>query len=75
MDSLIKGLLEAGTPWGILCAALVFAVMVLWKRCNKLSDQLYELATNQLSVNIEHKQTLKQVEKDLDDITRRFRVP
>lgn len=74
MDALFKGLLESGTPWGILCGVLLFALAVLWKRCSKLSDQLYKLAVSQVEVNIETKQTLRQVEKDMDDISRRFKL-
>jgi hypothetical protein len=74
MDALFKGLLETGAPWGILCAVLMFAVGVLWKRCNVLSDRLYELAIAQVRVNTETKRTIQSVEKDVEDISRRFKI-
>lgn len=74
MDALLKGLLESGAPWGALCAVLLVGIGVLWKRCNVLSDRLYELAISQVKVNTETKRSLASVEKDVDDISRRFQV-
>jgi len=74
MDALLKGLLETGAPWGILCAVLIFGIGVLWKRCNILSDRLFELAIAQVKVNTETQRTIQSVEKDVDDISRRFKV-
>lgn len=73
MTPLLKGLLESGAPWGLLCAALVVAVGVLWRRCNVLSDRLYDLAIAQVKVNTETKVSLASVEKDVEDISRRFK--
>lgn len=74
MGALMKGLLETGAPWGLLCASLVLAVAVLWKRCNILSDRLYDLAVSQVKVNTETKQSIVQVERDVDDISRKFKL-
>lgn len=72
MEALISGLLKAGAPWGILCAALTLAVVHLWKRCNDLADKVYDLAVSQVRVNAETQNALRQVERDVDDISRRF---
>ena len=74
MAALLEGLLKTGAPWGLLCAALVLAVAVLWRRCNTLSDRLYELAISQVKINTETKQSLRSVERDMDDISRKFKL-
>lgn len=74
MDALLQGLLKTGAPWGILCAVLLFGVWVLWSRCNTLSDRLYELAISQVKVNTETQRAIQSVEKDVEDISRRFKV-
>lgn len=73
-QAFLKGLLESGAPWGILCLALSIAVVALWKRSITLADRLYELATKQVEVNTETRSTLQNVERDVDDISRRFKL-
>lgn len=74
MAALLKGLLETGAPWGILCTILLCGIGVLWKRCNVLSDRLFELAIAQVRVNTETQRTIQSVEKDVEDISRRFKI-
>ncbi len=74
MAALVEGLLKSGAPWGLLCAVLLVGIGVLWRRCNTLSDRLYELAIAQVEVNTETKRSLASVEKDVDDISRRFQI-
>jgi hypothetical protein len=79
-QAFFKGLLESGAPWGILCAALSFAVLTLWHSHKLLSDRLFALATKQVEVNTETRMTLTEtrltlqgVEKDVDAINRRIK--
>jgi len=74
MSALLQGLLKTGAPWGILCAVLLFGIWVLWKRCNILSDRLYELAISQVKVNTETQKAIQSVEKDVEDICRRVKL-
>jgi len=74
MDAFLTGLLKTGAPWGILCAALALAVIGLWKRCNVLADKVYDLAIAQVKINSETQHVLSHVERDVEDISRRFRI-
>jgi len=75
-SAVLKGLLESGAPWGLLCAALAVAVAVLWKRLIKLTDEVIQLAKAQVEVNAETRAALREtkrdIERDLDDISRRI---
>jgi hypothetical protein len=77
-SALVKGLLESGAPWGLLCAALAVAVGVLWKRITKLTDEVIQLAKSQVEVNAETRATLREtkrdIERDLEDISRRIEL-
>lgn len=80
-SAFIKGLLEQGTPWAILCLGMAVVIVVLWRRSIQLSDQLFKLATSQVKVNTETRwamknvgDTLGHVERDVDDISRRYQV-
>jgi hypothetical protein len=68
--SLLKGLLESGAPWGILCAVLLAAVVALWKRSVALSDKLYELAVNQVKKDEQVHATLESVRREIEEIRR-----
>lgn len=52
IDALVRGLLEAGAPWGILCAVLLAATVTLWRRSIALSDKLYDLAQAQVEKDV-----------------------
>jgi hypothetical protein len=75
METLINSLIKTGAPWGLLCAALALFVAVLWRQNLKLSDRVFELAMDQIRVNTETRHTLDHVQKDLTDISRRFKTP
>ena len=69
-SSLLKGLLESGAPWGILCAVLLAAVVALWRRSVTLSDKLYDLAVSQVKKDEQVHSTLEQVRRDVEEIRR-----
>lgn len=75
MDALISGLLKTGAPWGILCAVLLFFVIKLWFEYTKMADKLFSLAENQIKVSAEIQHTLGHMEKNVDEITRKFKIP
>lgn len=68
--SLLKGLLESGAPWGLLCAVLLAAVVALWRRITVLSDKLYELAVAQVKKDEQVHSTLEAVREDVKEIRR-----
>lgn len=74
MEALISGLLKSGAPWGILCAVLSWAAWHLWQRCNHLADKVYELAVNQVKVQTDTQHALRDVGRDVEDISRRFEI-
>lgn len=65
---LLEGLIKAGAPWGILCAALMYTAIHLWRRCVVLSDKLFELGMAQVKASTEVHQTLEAVKDDLEAI-------
>ncbi len=75
-SALLKGLLESGAPWGLLCSALAVAVAVLWKRVVTLTDELIGMTKTLAEINAETRSTLreykKDIERDLEDISRRI---
>ncbi len=71
MSALLKGLLESGAPWGLLCATLTIAIATLWRRYTVLSDKLYDLAIQQTKGYTEVHGTLERVKEDLEEIRRR----
>jgi len=70
LDALFTGLLKSGAPWGILCAALLAAVVALWRRSVQLSDKLYDLATSQVKQSAEVHGTLTNALKELEELRR-----
>jgi len=72
VSPLLKGLLESGAPWGLLCAVLLAAVVVLWRRGVQLSDKLYDLATNQVKTNAETASALAEARRELETLRRMF---
>jgi len=66
----LKGLLESGAPWGLLCATLLVGVVALWRRSVSLSDKLYELAVAQVKKDEQVHSTLQQVREDVKEIRR-----
>ena len=70
MGPLLKGLLESGAPWGMLCAALTLAIVALWRRYVAISDKLYDLAIQQTKGYTEIHETLERVRQDLEEIRR-----
>lgn len=70
MEALLTGLLKTGAPWGFLCAALLVAVVALWRRSVQLSDKLYDLATAQVKQSAEVHGTLSNALKELEELRR-----
>lgn len=68
--ALIQGLLKTGAPWGILCAALTVALVVLWRRYVATSDRLYDLALAQMQKDEQIHATLARVREDVEEIRR-----
>jgi len=69
-SSLLKGLLETGAPWGILCAVLLAAVFALWRRCNLVSDKLYALGLAQVEHDKEICFVMERIREDVREIRR-----
>lgn len=67
---ILEGLIKSGAPWGILCAALMYTAIHLWRRCVVLSDKLFELGMAQVKTSTEVHKTLETVKDDLEAIRR-----
>ena len=72
MTPLLKGLLESGAPWGLLCAALVFAVSVLWRRYVEVSDRLYALSAKYVESTVEFRAALEGSREEIRELRRSF---
>lgn len=72
MDALIKGLVETGAPWGLLCAALSVAVAALWRRCLRLGEQLYEVSMAQVKRDLEFHHALESARLELVELRRLY---
>lgn len=70
-SSLLKGLLESGAPWGLLCAVLLAAVVVLWRRSITLSDKLYNLALMQVQKDEQLQAALQRLLEDVKEVRNR----
>lgn len=69
----LKTILEYGA-FGILTAALCFAVYHLWKRCNILSDQLYECNMNVVKRDEQFLSILDNIDDELKEMRRYGRL-
>lgn len=78
METILKGLVGQGAL-GLMCSVLFYAVYVLWKRCNNLTDEVIKLATGQVEINTKYKSALDGIEKGVNDIldnqTGQYRIP
>ena len=72
MTPLLKGLLESGAPWGLLCAVLLYAVAVLWRRCVALSDRLFALSEKHVEANAEFRHALEDAKREVRELRRSF---
>ena len=71
--TLVASLLKLGAPW-VMVAILLYLFIAERKRKDEMADKLYELAISQVKVNTETKRSIESVEKDVDDISRRFKT-
>lgn len=70
MQSLISTLIDTGAPWGLLCAVLMYAVIILWKKCNKLTDRLLSLSEMSIKKDERIHPVLKELVGGFDVIKR-----
>lgn len=56
--------LQTGTPWQILCAVLVVAIVALWRRYVATSDRLFDLAILQTRGYTQVHDSLERMEGD-----------
>lgn len=66
MQSLISSLIESGAPWGLLCAILLYAVIILWKKVNNLSDKLFDLSKTSIEKDERIHPILKELIEDIN---------
>lgn len=72
IGTLIDTLIKTGAPWGILCAVLSLAVWVLWRRCNLLSDRLYDVSMLQTKKSTQVHERLYDLHNEVQEIRRRL---
>ena len=69
LGPLISALLKMGAPW-VITAVFVVLLLAERKRKDQLADKLYDLGIAMTKTYTEFHQTLKNVQKDLDEIRR-----
>ena len=69
-EALFQGLLKTGAPWGLLCAALLVAVCVLYRRNVSLSDRLFDLSAAGIRRDVEVHHALEEARREMEELRR-----
>lgn len=69
LGPVVGALLKMGAPW-VITAVFVVIYLAERKRKDQLADKLYDLGMAMTKTNTEVQNTLKNVQKDLDEIRR-----
>lgn len=62
--------LESGTPWQILAAVLLAAIVALWRRYVAASDRLFDLAIQQTRGYTRVHDAIVRIQDDLTELRR-----
>ena len=73
LGPLLAALIKLGAPW-IITSVFILLFVAERKKKDQLADKLFELGMAMTKTNTEFTSTLRNVEKDLDDISRRFKL-
>lgn len=74
LGPVIAAMVKLGAPW-IICAVFVVLFVAERKKKDQLADRLFDLAVKVTEKTTEFNVTMKTVERDIDEITRRFNIP
>lgn len=72
MEKIIKALVDAGAPWGLLCAILLLGILVLWRRNVQLTDKLYELGMSMTKANAKARSAIYLLRDDVKELIRKL---
>lgn len=73
LGPLLTALIKLGAPW-IIVAVFVVLFWFERKKSSQLADKLFELGMSMAKSNTEVNSTLRNVERDVDDLSRRFKT-
>ena len=73
LGPILAALIKQGSPW-IITAVFIVLYLAERKRNGQIADKLYELGMAMTKTNTEVNLTLLNVKRDIDDISRRFKI-